>query len=164
MGWHRQYGRDLGVRLKIARIFNCYGPFTRADDGRAVSNFLNWAERGMTLRVYSPGTQTRCFGHVVDIVDGLLKLTFRTPDEFTGPLNIGLDDEISVIELATYICADLYGGRVNWQIVEATPDDPKQRRPDLTLCREVLPDWRPRIDWRQGVRHTMEWFRRRHNR
>lgn len=146
-------------RLKIARIFNCYGPHTRPDDGRAVSNFLTAAMRGDDLRVYGDGRQTRCFGHVDDIVEGLWQLAHTTPDDFVGPLNIGLDEEITVLELAEYIANDLFGGRVGIVHTQPTPDDPQQRRPDLTLCRQALPDWRPRIHWKRGVADTLDWFR-----
>lgn len=144
--------------LKIARIFNCYGPYTRQDDGRAVSNFLTAAMRGESLQVYGDGTQTRCFGHVDDIVEGLWQLFHCTPSDFIGPLNIGLDDEISVLELAQYITDDLFSGSVGYVHTEPTPDDPQQRKPDLTLCREMLPNWKPKFHWKDGVRDTLNWF------
>lgn len=155
MGWHR----ESGGRVKIARIFNCYGPFTRPDDGRAVSEFLTQGLRDQALTIFGSGEQTRCFGHVDDIVDGLMHLFHDTPDDFLGPLNIGLDDEISVLELAQFIAHDLFGGRVSYVHLPPAPDDPQQRRPDLTLCREVIPMWQPRINWRKGVEDTLEWFR-----
>lgn len=155
MGWRR----ETGGRVKIARVFNCYGPFTRPDDGRAVSEFLTHALRDEALPIFGSGEQTRCFGHVDDIVDGLMHLFLDTPDDFTGPLNIGLDDEISVLDLAQFIAHDLFGGRVSYVHLPPAPDDPQQRRPDLTLCREVIPQWQPRIDWRQGVSDTLDWFR-----
>lgn len=154
---HRIQG---SFELKIARIFNCYGPHTRADDGRAVSNFLTAALRGEKLQVYGEGTQTRCFGHVDDIVEGLWCLFHQTEPDFVGPLNIGLDEEISVLELAEYIANDLFGGRVGIEHVAPTPDDPQQRRPDLTLCRRIIPQWKPKLDWRVGVRDTLSWFQR----
>lgn len=155
MGWHR----ETGGRVKIARIFNCYGPYTRPDDGRAVSEFLTRAMRGDPLLVYGEGHQTRCFGHVDDIVDGLLHLMYDSPEDFTGPLNIGLDEEISVNELAEYVARDLFNNGVEVKHVEATPDDPQQRKPDLTLCRQILPMWKPQIHWKQGVADTLAWFR-----
>lgn len=151
---------DGWFELKIARIFNCYGPHTRADDGRAVSNFLTAAMRGENLQVYGDGTQTRCFGHVDDIVDGLWCLFHETPPEFVGPLNIGLDEEISVNELADFIAMDLFGGTVGIDHVDPTPDDPQQRRPDLTLCRATIPQWNPGVDWKRGVLDTLVWFQR----
>lgn len=152
---HRLRG---SYELKIARIFNCYGPYTRPDDGRAVSNFLTAGMRGEALRVFGSGEQTRCFGHVDDIVEGLWCLFHETPPEFTGPLNIGLDEEISVNELAKFIAVDLFDSSVSIQWVEPTPDDPQQRRPDLTLCRKIIPQWRPTIHWKTGVVDTLEWF------
>lgn len=154
MGWRR----ETGGRLKIARIFNCYGPHTRPDDGRAVSEFLTQGLRDEVLTVFGTGEQTRCFGHVNDIVDGLFHL-MRDTEDFTGPLNIGLDEEISVLELAEYIAHDLFGGRVSWTHRLPAQDDPQQRRPDLTLCRQVIPQWQPRIHWRKGVEDTLAWFR-----
>lgn len=150
--------RGDSFELKIARIFNCYGPHTRPDDGRAVSNFLTAAMRGEDLVVYGDGSQTRCFGHVDDIVDGLGCLFHETPSEFVGPLNIGLDEEISVLELARYIADDLFGGTVGIRHADPTPDDPQQRRPDLTLCRATIPQWTPSVGWRQGVYDTLRWF------
>lgn len=155
MGWHR----ETGGRVKIARIFNCYGPFTRPDDGRAVSEFLTQGMRDQALTIFGSGEQTRCFGHVDDIVDGLMHLFHDTPDDFLGPLNIGLDEEISVLELAEFIAHDLFGGRVSYVHLPPTPDDPQQRKPDLTLCRKVIPMWQPSIDWRNGVEDTLNWFR-----
>jgi nucleoside-diphosphate-sugar epimerase len=145
-------------QLKIARIFNCYGPHTRPDDGRAVSNFLTAGMRGEALRVFGTGDQTRCFGHVDDIVQGLWCLFHETPPDFVGPLNIGLDVEISVNQLANFIAYDLFGGSVGVVHVDPTPDDPQQRRPDLTLCRKIIPQWNPTIHWMKGVEDTLKWF------
>jgi len=116
--------------------------------------------RGETLKVYGDGSQTRCFGHVSDIVDGLWALFHDTPSDFVGPMNIGLDDEISVLELAEYIANDLFCGAVGIEHIAPTPDDPQQRKPDLTLCRQMIPHWQPKLSWKQGVRDTLEWFKK----
>ncbi len=152
MAYHRHHGIDV----RIARIFNTYGPAMRLEDGRVVSNFLVQAIQGRPLTIYGDGTQTRSFCYVDDEVEGLLRLA---DSDHVGPMNIGNPDEFTMLELA-----DLVREVVNSEsdiVFEPLPaDDPVQRRPDITLAREVL-GWEPKIPLREGLARTAEAFARR---
>jgi dTDP-glucose 4,6-dehydratase len=151
MTYHRQYALDT----KIVRIFNTFGPRLGAADGRVVSNFLAQAMRGAPLTIYGDGTQTRSFCYVSDEVRGLLALL---DSDHVGPMNIGNPDEFTMLELAELVL-DVTGARVD-VVFEALPaDDPKQRRPDISLAREVL-GWHPTVDLREGLVRTLDWYRR----
>jgi len=149
------YHREFDVDTKIVRIFNTYGPRLRAADGRVVSNFLAQAMRGAPLTVYGDGKQTRSFCFVSDEVDGLAALL---ESDHVGPMNIGNPDEFTMLELAELVLE--VTGSVSELVFEALPsDDPKQRRPDISLAERVL-DWHPRVDLREGLARTHDWYRR----
>jgi nucleoside-diphosphate-sugar epimerase len=150
--------RTKGLDLRVVRLFNVYGPRTRPDDGRAVSNFITQALAGKPLTVFGDGSQTRSWGYIDDIVDGLERYFWLDKIEYPGPLNIGNDREVPVLEVAKYI-SKLFGGRKIIQ--QPIPiDDPTNRRPDLTLANKILPGWSCSIAYEEGVKRTAEWFRR----
>ena len=140
--------------VRVARIFNTYGPGMRPDDGRVVSNFVTQALRGEALTVYGDGSQTRSLCFVEDEVDGLIALL---ESDITGPVNIGNDDERTVLELAELI-VELTGSSSTISFRDRPVDDPSQRRPDLTLARSSL-GWQPTTPVREGLSRTVEWFR-----
>src|SRR3982751_4231796 len=138
------YHRQHRLRIKVARIFNTYGPRMSPYDGRVVSNFVVQALRGEDITIYGDGSQTRSFCYVDDLLDGWLRLMDHTPDDFTGPVNIGNPVEMPIRQLAQAVIK-LVGGRS--KIVQARPlpvDDPLQRCPDITLAREKL-KWEPKV-------------------
>jgi nucleoside-diphosphate-sugar epimerase len=150
--------RLYGTRIRIARYFNVYGPGTLIDDGRAVSNFITYGLQKKNIEVYGSGAQTRCFTYVDDVVDGTLRLIFDT--EYCGPLNIGIDRETPVLEIAQHvrdIMHNLGHRSVRIQHVDAAVDDPRQRRPDLTLARKII-DWNPTTRYEVGIAQTTEYF------
>ncbi len=150
------YGIQHGVTTKIARIFNTYGPGMAPDDGRVVSNFIVQALRGHPITIYGNGSQTRSFCFVDDLVDGLMRL-MATPHEVSYPVNLGNDGEFTIADLARIVLAKI--GSSSPLIHSAIPaDDPRQRRPDLTLARDVL-DWRPQVGLGDGLDRTIPWFR-----
>jgi UDP-glucuronate decarboxylase len=150
------YHTQNGVRIKIARIFNTYGPRMNTNDGRVVSNFIVQALRGADITIFGDGTQTRSFQFIDDLIDGLVKL-MDTPDSFTGPVNIGNPHEISVGELAEKII--LMTGSGSKLVYHPRPqDDPQQRKPDITLATERL-GWQPKVDLETGLQKTIEYFR-----
>ena len=150
MAYHRRHGVDV----RIARIFNTYGPGMRPDDGRVVSNFVVQALRGEPITVYGDGTQTRSFCFVEDEVQGLLALL---ASDCTGPVNVGNDEERRVREVAELVL-ELSGSDSPVIYKDRPVDDPTQRRPDLTLARTRL-GWEPTTPLREGLARTIEWFR-----
>ena len=149
------YHRSHGVDVRIVRIFNTYGERMRPLDGRVVSNFIVQALAGKPLTVYGDGSQTRSFCYVDDEVRGLLALL---DSDYVGPVNIGNPDEFTVLELAEIVLE--VTGSSSEIVFESLPvDDPAQRRPDITLAREVL-GWEPTVDVRTGVARTAKWFAR----
>ena len=150
------YHRVHGVPVRVARIFNTYGPRMRPGDGRVVSNFIVQALRGEPLTVYGDGAQTRSFCYVDDQVQGLYSLLL-SPE--VNPVNIGNPDEFSVRELAETVIR-LVGGSSTLEFRDLPTDDPKVRRPDITRARELL-DWEPTIDLEEGLRRTIPYFRER---
>jgi nucleoside-diphosphate-sugar epimerase len=147
------YHRRHGLQIRIARIFNTYGPGMRPDDGRVVSNFVTQALRGEPLTIHGDGSQTRSFCYVDDEVTGLLALV---ESDYRGPVNIGNDDERSVLEMARLVL-ELSGSRSELVFVDRPQDDPTQRRPDLTLARSLL-GWQPETSLTVGLARTLEWF------
>ncbi|SDO93460.1 UDP-glucuronate decarboxylase [Nakamurella panacisegetis] len=150
------YRRQHDLPIKVARIFNTYGPRMRPDDGRVVSNFIVSALKGAPLTIYGDGTQTRSFCYVDDLVDGLMRL-MATPHEVTGPINIGNPHEFTMAELAEKVIAMVDNGTA----VEYHPlpsDDPTQRQPNITQAREVL-GWSPKVELAEGLGRTIEYFR-----
>jgi nucleoside-diphosphate-sugar epimerase len=152
MAYHRRHGTEV----RIARIFNTYGPGMRLDDGRVVSNFVTQALRGMPLTVYGDGSQTRSLCYVDDEVDGLLALL---ASGYTGPVNVGNDDERTVKEIAELV-VELTGSRSEIAYLPLPADDPAQRRPDLTVARREI-GWNPATSLRDGLVSTIDWFRSR---
>jgi len=150
------YHRQHGLQIKVARIFNTYGPRMHPNDGRVVSNFIIQALKGEPITVYGNGTQTRSFCYVDDTVDGILRL-MATASGCTGPVNIGNPNEYTIIELARRII-DLTASGSQIEFSALPTDDPKQRQPDIHLADEVL-DWRPTTNIDQGLRKTIEYFR-----
>jgi UDP-glucuronate decarboxylase len=144
------------VRIKIARIFNTYGPKMDANDGRVVSNFINQALKGQDLTIYGDGSHTRSFQYVDDLLDGLIKL-MDTPDNFTGPVNLGNPVEFTIKSLAEKIIK-MTGSKSKITYLPLPPDDPRQRKPDITLALKEL-SWSPRVDLETGLAKTIEYFR-----
>lgn len=150
------YRREHGVDTKIVRIFNTYGPRLAVDDGRVVSNFVVQAIRGEPLTVYGDGSQTRSLCYVDDLVDGLVKMM---SSDASGPINLGNPNEVSMLELAQ-IVTELVGSDSNTTFLPLPSDDPRVRKPDITLAREAL-SWSPTTDLRAGLLSTIEYFRQR---
>jgi dTDP-glucose 4,6-dehydratase len=151
MAYHRQHGVDV----RIARIFNTYGPRLRADDGRVVSNLILQALRAEPLTVYGDGSHTRSFTYVDDEIRGFLTLL---DSDHVGPVNLGNPDEVSVSQLADLVL-ELTGSPSPVEHLELPVDDPVQRRPDITLARSVL-GWEPAVALREGLERTIEWLRK----
>ena len=149
--------RTRGTDIRIVRLFNVYGPRTRIDDGRAVSNFVGQALGNGILTVYGDGKQSRSWGYVDDIVEALSRYFWRDETTYPGPLNIGNDREVSVVDIARYITSLVPGSRIAFK--PPIPQDPTNRRPDLTLCRQILPGWSADTLYEDGIRMTIEWFR-----
>jgi len=149
MTYHRTHGLDV----RIARIFNSYGPFMRMADGRVVSNFISQALAGKPLTVYGDGTQTRSFCYAEDEVQGFVALL---DSDYVGPMNIGNPSEFTILELAKQVLE--VTGAVAEIVHEPMPeDDPVQRCPDISLAREVL-GWEPRVPLHEGLERTVPWF------
>jgi UDP-glucose 4-epimerase/UDP-glucuronate decarboxylase len=149
--------RVSGLDIRVARLFNVYGPRTRIDDGRAISNFLGQALTTGELTVYGDGLQSRSWGYVDDIVEGLARFFWRDDIRYRGPLNVGNDREIPVIEIARHIQKLVPGTTLKF--LPPVPQDPTNRRPDLAIANAVLPGWKAEIPYEEGVRRTLEWFR-----
>jgi dTDP-glucose 4,6-dehydratase len=147
------YHRRHGVEVRIARIFNTYGPAMRIDDGRMVSNFVTQAIRREPLTVYGDGSQTRSLCYVDDLVDGLMALL---DSDCAGPVNLGNDDERTVLEMAELVL-ELSGSTSGIVFAPRPPEDPSMRCPDLTRARREL-GWAPTISIRDGVARTLDWF------
>ncbi|KAK6147645.1 hypothetical protein DH2020_018557 [Rehmannia glutinosa] len=150
------YHRQHGIEIRIARIFNTYGPRMNIDDGRVVSNFIAQAIRDEPLTVQLPGTQTRSFCYVSDMVDGLIRLM---EGDNTGPINIGNPGEFTMTELAETV-KEMINPEVKIITVENTPDDPRQRKPVITKAKELL-GWEPKVKLREGIPLMEEDFRQR---
>ncbi|MBT7812238.1 MAG: SDR family oxidoreductase [Proteobacteria bacterium] len=150
--YHRQYGLDI----KVARIFNTYGPRMHPDDGRVVSNFIVQALKGDPITIYGDGSQTRSFCFVDDLVDAFLRL-MKTDNEVTGPVNLGNSAEFTIAELAGLV-VELVGSSSEIVYRPLPQDDPLQRQPDLTLTSKLL-DWRPKVSLEEGLRPVIDYFR-----
>ena len=150
------YRRQHNLPIKVARIFNTYGPRMHPDDGRVVSNFIVQALKGESITIYGDGSQTRSFCYVDDLVTGLIRL-MRTEDDCTGPVNLGNPNEFQIKQLAERVLA-LVGSRSNIIYKELPQDDPQQRRPDITLAKARL-NWQPSIALDDGLFRTVEYFR-----
>lgn len=151
------YHRVHGVQVRVARIFNTYGPRMRPADGRVVSNFLVQALRGEPLTVYGDGSQTRSFCYVDDLVEGFIRLF---ASDHVGPVNLGNPNEFSILELAEAVREEV-GSDSPIDRRPLPEDDPKVRRPDISLAGRVLDGWQPRVQLREGLRKTIPYFRER---
>src|SRR5918994_2042430 len=149
------YWRQHKLRIKVARIFNTYGPRMHPNDGRVVSNFIVQALRGEPITLYGEGTQTRSFCYVDDLIDGLVRL-MGTPDDVTGPVNLGNPSEFSMRELADLVIEKVESD-AGTTLAPLPQDDPKQRRPDVSKAQEAL-SWVPRTPLREGLGRTIEYF------
>lgn len=149
------YHRLHGVRVKLIRIFNTYGPKMQAYDGRVVTNFVVSALKGEDITIYGDGTQTRSFQYVDDLVEGMIRM-MSTDDDFVGPVNIGNPGEFTMLELAEMVLR-LTGSKSKLVFKPLPQDDPKQRRPDITLAKEKL-QWEPKVKLEDGLRKVIEYF------
>jgi UDP-glucuronate decarboxylase len=149
------YHRQNGVDIRVVRIFNTYGPRMLADDGRVVSNFIVQALKGENLTVYGDGSQTRSFCYADDLIDGFVRL--MNQDKTVGPVNIGNPGEFTMLELAELVLKKV-GGKSKITNLPLPADDPKQRRPDISLAQEVL-GWEPKVPLEEGLNRTIEYFR-----
>ena len=150
------YHRQHGLPIKVARIFNTYGPRMHPADGRVVSNFVMQALRGEALTLYGQGNQTRSFCYVDDLVDGLIRL-MDTPEDFVGPVNLGNPDEFTIRELAEKVIR-ITGSVEGTRFAPLPEDDPRQRCPDISLAKEKL-DWQPTVALDDGLKPTVGYFR-----
>ena len=149
------YHRQHDTRIKVVRIFNTYGPRMHPQDGRVVSNFIMQALRGENITIYGDGLQTRSFCYVSDLIEGWMRL-MATDDDITGPINIGNPGEFTMIELAENVI-ELTGSNSKLIFEDLPADDPKQRKPDITLAKEKL-GWEPTVPLREGLAKTIEYF------
>jgi UDP-glucuronate decarboxylase len=149
------YHRQNGVDIRVARIFNTYGPRMQAGDGRVVSNFIVQALRGEDITIYGDGTQTRSFCYVDDLVEGFVRL--MNSEGLTGPINLGNPQEFTMLELAEQVLAEV-GGRSRLVHLPLPADDPRQRRPDITLAKEKLA-WQPQVPLQEGLERTVRHFK-----
>ena len=150
------YFRQHRLPIKVARIFNTYGPRMHPADGRVVSNFIFQALRGEPITIYGDGGQTRSFCYVDDLIEGLMAL-MQSPEEVTGPINLGNPVEFTIADLAKQVI-ELTGSKSELVYVELPPDDPRQRKPDITRAGELL-GWQPRTSLDEGLRNTIAYFR-----
>jgi len=150
------YHRQHQLRVKVVRIFNTYGPRMHPNDGRVVSNFIMQALRGEDITIYGEGHQTRSFCYVDDLLEAMVRM-MGTGDHFPGPVNIGNPGEFSMIELANMVIA-LTGSKSKLVRQPLPPDDPKQRRPDISLAKQELDGWEPKIALEEGLKKTIAYF------
>ncbi|MBT3264522.1 MAG: SDR family oxidoreductase [Acidiferrobacteraceae bacterium] len=150
------YWRQHRLEIKVARIFNTYGPRMHPNDGRVVSNFIVQALKGLPITIYGKGSQTRSFCYVDDLVEGLIGL-MNSDAEITGPVNLGNPNEFTIRQLADKVLAQT-GSRSKIELKALPEDDPKQRQPDITLATKLL-DWGPKVNLDSGLDTTIEYFR-----
>jgi UDP-glucuronate decarboxylase len=149
------YHRQHKLHVKVARIFNTYGPRMHPNDGRVVSNFIVQALRGEPITIYGQGSQTRSFCYVDDLVEALVRL-MATGEQFTGPVNLGNPGEFTILELARMVI-ELTGSESELVYKPLPQDDPMQRRPDISLARREL-SWQPTVPIQEGLRRTIDYF------
>lgn len=149
------YYRQHNLRIKVARIFNTYGPRMRPDDGRVVSNFIVHALEGEDITIYGDGKQTRSFCYVDDLINGIVKL-MDSDDEITGPVNLGNPNEFTMLELASKVI-ELTGSTSKLTYEPLPSDDPTQRQPDISYARQIL-DWKPELQLDEGLSKTIGYF------
>ena len=151
------YQRQHNLDVKVARIFNTYGPRMQADDGRVVSNFIMQALRGEPITIYGDGMQTRSFCYVDDLVEGFLRFMDAGPDVH-GPINLGNPNEFTILELAEKVIA-LTGARSELIRLPLPQDDPMQRQPDISLAKAKLSGWEPKVQLEEGLQRTIAYFK-----
>lgn len=151
------YHRQNKVKVKIIRIFNTYGPRMHPNDGRVVSNFIVQALQNKPLTVYGDGSQTRSFQYIDDLLEGMIRM-MNTPDEITGPVNLGNPSEFTILEMANKIIK-LTGSKSKIKFNPLPQDDPVQRKPDITLAKKVLNGWQPELSLEEGLARTIEYFK-----
>jgi UDP-glucuronate decarboxylase len=149
------YHQQHNINIKVARIFNTYGPNMHPNDGRVVSNFIVQALKGEPITIYGDGSQTRSFCYVDDLIEGFIKL-MNSADGVSGPINLGNSNEFSMLQLANMVI-DLIGSSSKLVFKPLPQDDPKQRRPDNTLAKELL-NWQTNVQLQDGVKKTIEYF------
>jgi UDP-glucuronate decarboxylase len=149
------YHRQHQLQIKVARIFNTYGPRMHPSDGRVVSNFIMQALRGEAITLYGDGGQTRSFCYVDDLIDGFIRL-MESPDDVTGPINLGNPVEFTIRQLAEQVVA-LTGSKSKIEFRPLPADDPKQRQPDITRARKTL-GWEPKVPLEEGLKKTVAYF------
>lgn len=149
------YYRQNNVKIKVIRIFNTYGPRMHPNDGRVVSNFIVQALKNQDITIYGDGKQTRSFQYIDDLIEAIL-LMMNTPDNITGPINIGNPEEYTIEELAKIII-DLTNSKSKIVYLPPVSDDPKQRKPDITLAKQIL-NWQPKTDLITGLKKTIDYF------
>ncbi len=154
------YHRQHKLRIKVARIFNTYGPRMHPNDGRVVSNFIVQALKGEPITIFGEGKQTRAFCYVDDLIEALVRI-MATPDEFTGPVNIGNPGEFTILQLAQNVVA-LTGSKSKIEFRPLPSDDPMQRKPDIGLARSAL-GWEPAVQLETGLLRTIEYFQNKPN-
>ena len=152
------YHRQNNVRIKIIRIFNTYGPRMSTNDGRVVSNFIVQALKGENITIYGDGKQTRSFQYVDDLVEGMVRM-MESRDSFTGPVNIGNPGEFTMLELASKVI-ELTGSKSKIVFEPLPQDDPRQRKPDISLANRELDGWKPGIKLEEGLQYTIDYFRK----
>ena len=151
------YYRQYNLQIKVARIFNTYGPRMRADDGRVVSNFIVQALKGEPITIYGTGMQTRSFCYVDDLIDGFVRL-MNSPADVVGPINLGRPDEFTIAELAELVI-EMTGSASKIIQMPLPTDDPQQRKPDITEATDKL-GWEPKTPLKAGLQHTIAYFDR----
>ena len=149
------YFRQHKLKIKVARIFNTYGPRMHLNDGRVVSNFIVQALRGTPLTIFGDGTQTRSFCYVDDLIEGLVRL-MNSNDDVTGPINLGKPGEFTILELAEKVI-ELSNSTSEVVFKKLPADDPKQRRPDISQARKIL-EWEPEVELEEGLKRTITYF------
>jgi UDP-glucuronate decarboxylase len=149
------YYREHKLKIKVARIFNTYGPRMHPSDGRVVSNFIIQALKGEDITIYGDGSQTRSFCYVDELIDGFVRL-MASPEDFTGPVNLGNPVEFTIKELAEKV-VDMTDSKSKISYLPLPHDDPKQRQPDITLAKKEL-NWEPKIKLEDGLVKTIEYF------
>lgn len=150
------YHRQHNLRIKVARIFNTYGPRMHPNDGRVVSNFIVQALKGEDITVYGDGLQTRSFCYVDDMIEGFVRF-MNSPDDITGPINLGNPAEFTILDLARQTI-ELTGSKSNIVFKPLPKDDPRQRRPDISLAKRLL-GWEPKVPLRDGLKQTISYFK-----
>jgi UDP-glucuronate decarboxylase len=157
--YHRQYKLDI----RVARIFNTYGPRMHPNDGRVVSNFIVQALRGEDITIYGDGSQTRSFGYVGDLIEGFIRF-MELPcaadggPGFPGPINLGNPDEFTIKQLAEKVI-QLVGSKSKLEYQPIPADDPMQRQPDISRAKEYLNDWQPNVQLEEGLKETISYFK-----